>query len=386
MTDPVAHGRVRSSAATAVDPRVRVAAAYSWRLLAIAAVALGLLWLLGQLLIVVLPVVVALLVTRAVLRPAEWLEGRGAPTGIAAALTLGAFILIIAGLIAGVGASVASEFDELGTTVSEGIDDVETWLVEDSPFDIDAARLEDLRDQAGSRLSSVASSSGGVVASSTMIAVEFVAGSLLALIITFFLLKDRTTFVRLGLSTVRPERRPTLRALGERAWSTLGGYLRGVAMLGIVEAMIIGAAVWIVGGRLVAAIVVVTLLGAFVPIVGAVVAGIIAVLVTLVTAGTTPAIIVAVVAIVVQQLDNDVLAPVIYGRSLQLHPLVILLGIASGSALFGVVGALLAVPVLSVILNVIDEGRNPSIERRLLDDDGFTQDDPDGTPINSSSA
>lgn len=157
-------------------------------------------------------------------------------------------------------------------------------------------------------------------------------------------------------------------------------------MLGIVEAMIIGAAVWIVGGRLVAAIVVVTLLGAFVPIVGAVVAGIIAVLVTLVTAGTTPAIIVAVVAIVVQQLDNDVLAPVIYGRSLQLHPLVILLGIASGSALFGVVGALLAVPVLSVILNVIDEGRNPSIERRLLDDDGFTQDDPDGTPINSSSA
>ena len=366
MMDPVADDPVPSSAAARVDPRVRVVAAYSWRLLAISAVAVGILWLVGQLLIVVLPMVVALLVTRAVLRPVEWLEGRGVPTGIAAALTLGAFILIIVGLVAGVGASVASEFDELGATVSEGIDDIETWLVEDSPFDIDATRLERLREQAGSQLSSVASSSGGLVASSTLIAVEFVAGSLLALVITFFLLKDRETFVRLGLRTVHRDRRPTLRALGERAWNTLGGYLRGVAMLGIVEATIIGAAVWIVGGRLVAAIVVVTLLGAFVPIVGAVVAGVVAALVTLVTAGTTPAIIVAVVALVVQQLDNDLLAPVIYGRSLQLHPLVILLGIASGSALFGFVGALLAVPVLSVVLNVIDEGRNPSIERRPL--------------------
>lgn len=385
MTDPVADGPV-TSPAPAVDPRVRVAAAYSWRLLAIAAVALAVLWLLGQLLIVVIPLVVALLIARAILRPAMWLEDRGVPTSIAAALTLLAFILIVAGLVAGVGASVASEFDELGTTVSQGIDDVETWLVEDSPFDIDAARLEELRTQAGSRLSSVASSSGGVVASSAVLAVEFVAGSLLALIVTFFLLKDRATFVALGLRTVRRDRRPTLRALGERAWSTLGGYLRGVAMLGVVEATIIGATVWIVGGRLVAAIVVVTLLGAFVPIVGAVVAGVVAVLVTLVTAGATPALIVAVVAIVVQQLDNDLLAPVIYGRSLQLHPLVILLGIASGSALFGFVGALLAVPVLSVVLNVIDEGRNPSIERRPLDDDVAAPDEPAGAPAVSNGA
>ena len=367
MTDHVADGRPPTSAGAPVDPRVRVAAAYAWRLLAIAAVAVCVIWLLGKLLIVVIPVVVALLVTRAILRPAMWLEHRGVPAGLAAALTLGAFIMILALLIAGVGASVASEFDELGTTVSEGVDSIETWLVEDSPFDIDAARIEEIREQAGSRLSSVVSSSGGVVASSALIAVEFVAGSLLALIITFFLIKDRDTFVGLGLRTVRRERRPTLRALGERAWSTLGGYLRGVALLGIVEAAIIGTAVWIVGGRLVAAVAVVTLLGAFVPIVGAVVAGVVAVLVTLVTAGTTPALIIAAVAIVVQQLDNDLLAPVIYGRSLRLHPLVILLGIASGSALFGFVGALLAVPVLSVVINVIDEARNPTIERRALE-------------------
>jgi len=130
-----------------------------------------------------------------------------------------------------------------------------------------------------------------------------------------------------------------------------------------VEAIVIGAAVWIVGGGLVAAVAVITLLGAFVPIVGAVVAGIVAVLVTLATAGTTQAVIVAAVALAVQQLDNDLLAPVIYGKSLRLHPLVILLGIASGTALFGFVGALLAVPTISVTINVIDEARHPS-ERR----------------------
>ncbi len=131
----------------------------------------------------------------------------------------------------------------------------------------------------------------------------------------------------------------------------------------MIEAIVIGAAVWIVGGRLVAAVVVVTLIGAFVPIVGAVVAGVVAVLVTLATAGTTPALIVAIVAVAVQQLDNDLLAPVIYGKSLQLHPLVILLGIACGTALFGFVGALLAVPVISVAINVLDEARTYSSDQ-----------------------
>jgi predicted PurR-regulated permease PerM len=117
-------------------------------------------------------------------------------------------------------------------------------------------------------------------------------------------------------------------------------------------------------------VVVVTLLGAFVPIVGATVAGVIAVvLVTLVAAGLTPALIVAAVAVVVQQLDNEILAPWIYGKSLQLHPLVILLGITAGTALFGRVGALLAVPVLAVTVNVINEARKPVIERHPGDND-----------------
>lgn len=353
----------RGMTSSTVDRRVDRAAAYSWRLLVIAAAVAALLWLVGQLLVVVIPVVVALLLTRALSGPTAWMASRGVPRGLAAGATLLLFIAALSLLLGGVGASVASEFDDLGTTVSEGVDDVQDWLVDDSPFDIDRERLSELREQAGSRVSDLAASSSGVVASSAVLAVEFVAGLLLALIVTFFILKDDQKIVRLGLRTVRPDRRDELHALGRRAWATLGGYLRGVALLGIVEATIIGVTVWLAGGNLVAAVVVVTLLGAFIPIVGAIVAGVIAVLVTLVTAGPTAAGIVAIVAIVVQQLDNDLLAPFIYGRSLQMHPLVILLSVAAGTALFGVVGALLAVPVVSVVLNVIDESRNPSLSR-----------------------
>lgn len=353
----------RNATRRRIDPRVERAAGYAWRLLVIGAAIAAALWLVGQLLVVVLPIFVALLIARVLLPVARWMSAHGVPRSIAALLSLFGMLLALGVLVATAGASIASEVDELGPTLSAALDDVEDWLVDDSPFDVDRQRVDDLREQAGSRLGDVWSSSGASVADTATTAAEVFAGSLLALIIAFFVLKEHERFSTLGLRALRPARRAEARALGERSWATLGGYLRGVAILGVVEATIIGLTVWLVGGGLVAAVVVVTLLGAFVPIVGAVTAGVIAVLVTLVTAGVTPAIIVAVVALVVQQLDNDVLAPVIYGRSLQLHPLVILLGITAGTALFGFVGTVLAVPVIAVVLNAIDEHRNPSLER-----------------------
>jgi predicted PurR-regulated permease PerM len=342
-----------------VHPRIAWAAAYAWRLLVIAAAFVALLWLLGQLLVVVISIAAALMVARALMGPANWLEARGLPRSLAAGLSVIVGLLVVVALVAWVSMSVASEFDQFGTTVSQGVDDIENWLVEDSPFNVDRAQIADFRDEVGTRISSIVSS-GDSLQSSAVLVVEIASGLVLALVVAFFVVKDRDVIVRFGLSAVPDDRRQTWTALGERAWATLGGYLRGVALLGIVEAVIIGAAVWIVGGRLVAAVAVITLLGAFVPIVGAIVAGIVAVLVALATAGTTQAIIVAAVALAVQQLDNDLLAPVIYGKNLRLHPLVILLGIASGTALFGFVGALLAVPTISVVINVIDEARHPS--------------------------
>jgi predicted PurR-regulated permease PerM len=188
---------------------------------------------------------------------------------------------------------------------------------------------------------------GGSIASGALVAGEVIVGSLLSLVVTFFFLKDGRRFVDSAIRRFRPSHRDVARRAAERGWDGAGGYLRGAALLGIVESIAIGLAILLVGGRLVVPVMVLTFLAAFIPIVGALAAGIMAILVTLVTAGTVPALIVAAVALVVQQLDNDLLAPVVYGRALQLHPLVVLLGIAAGGSLFGFVGTFFAVPVLA---------------------------------------
>ena len=332
-------------------------AAYSWRLLAIGlAIAAGL-WLTGQLVVVVVPVAVAALLTRALAPVAGFLRRHGVRPGLAAIITLFGFLASVVVALGIAGVTVADQLGDLGPTLSEGVDDVTTWLVEDSPFDVSRQDVERWREQAGDAVRTLLSSGNESVLSGAIVAVEVVVGTLLALVVTFFFLKDGRRMVNGALRALRPERRDLGARAADRAWDAAGGYLRGAALLGVVEAVILGLTLLLVGGSLVAPVMLVTFLAAFVPIVGAVASGIIVVLVALVTAGTVPALIVAVVAIVVQQLDNDLLAPVIYGRAVRLHPLVVLLGIVAGGALFGFVGTFLAVPFLAVAWNVVDEIR-----------------------------
>jgi predicted PurR-regulated permease PerM len=341
-------------------PRVRLTAAYAWRFLVIAAAVGLVVWIAGQMLLVVVPVGVALIVARALWPVSDLLQRRGLPPALASLIALFGLLLAFTIALGVVGAALAGEFDQLRPTVEAGVDDVTDWLVADSPFDVSRNQVDDIRQQAEDAISTWFRSGGEGVVSGAVVAVEILAGALLALVITFFLVKDGLGWVRAALGRLPPPRRGITERCLRRAWDALGGFLRGVVILGSVEGVTIGLAMCIVGSGLVAPVVVLTFLGAFVPIVGATVAGVVAVLVTLVTAGTGPALVVAVVAIAVQQFDNDLLAPVIYGRVLRLHPLTILLGIATGTALFGFVGTVFAVPVLAVVLNALDEWRTAS--------------------------
>lgn len=341
-----------------VHPFVAKAAAYSWRLLAVGLLVAAVIWLTGQVLVVVVPLAVAALITRVLSPVSGRLRRAGLKPALAAAAALLGFLVLLVAVVALVGVAVAGEIDELGPTLSEGVDDLEDWLVEDGPFDISRADVDRWREQAGEALSRFIGSNQDSVIAGAAVAGEVVVGSLLAVIVTFFFLKDGRRMVDVVIGWFRPARRDLARRAADRGWVGAGGYLKGAALLGVVESVAIGVTLLLVGARLVVPVVVVTFLAAFVPIVGAIAAGVIAVLVTLVTAGTVPALIVAAVALVVQQLDNDLLAPLIYGRALQLHPLVVLLGIATGGALFGLVGTLFAVPVLAVGLNMIDEVRH----------------------------
>jgi putative heme transporter len=341
-----------------VHPTVDRVAAYSWRFLVIGAAVYATLWLIGELLLVVIPLAIAFLIIRALVPVDGWLRKRGFPAVLAAITTVIVFLVVLLGSLTLISVSVASEFGALGDTVQQGISDIEDWLVEDGPFEVSRADVTRWRADIESTANRVLRSSGGTVASGAMVAAEVVVGTILTLMIAIFLLKDRERMKMYVLKTVPDDKRDVTRRAGMRAWTTTGGFLRGSAILGVVEALSKGAAMQLVGANLVVPVMVLTVIAAFVPIVGAIVAGVIAVLVTLVSAGLTAAVIVAVVAIVVQQLDGDILAPVVYGHQLQLHPLTILLGITAGTALFGFVGAVLAVPVLAVVLNIIDEVRH----------------------------
>lgn len=358
MTDPA-----RPHQRPAVHPVVDLMAAYAWRIIVIAALGVALLWLIGQLWVVLLALIVGVFMARILMAPSNWLRRAGAKPAVAALGAMAGFAVVVGSVGALIVPAVVDEFSDLGPTISEAADDIERWLVEDSPFDINQGDLDRFREDAGEAVSRALRSSSGKVVDGLLAAVEVLTGLLLAVVTTFFMLKDGDRFTNWLLTAFPEGRRPLVDRIGTRAWKTLGGYLKGGAILGLVEAFIIGITLVVMGANLVLPVMVLTFSAAFIPFAGAILAGVVAVMVALATAGPGAAVVVGIVAVVVQQLDNDLLAPLIYGKALELHPLAILFGIAAGSALFGAVGAVLAVPVTAVALNMLNEARTAGRER-----------------------
>jgi predicted PurR-regulated permease PerM len=338
-------------------PVVARLGAYSWWSIGIGIVLLAMLWVLARLWVLVLAAAVAAFLSRALDAPARHLRARGLPRALVAASVLVGFVLVLAGIVALLVPSISNEFDDLGPTIEDAIDDVENWLVEDSPFDVSRQDVQNFRDEADERVGDVLESQSGTLISGTILVFEVFAGIVLALVTTFFILKDGDRFGDWFVGRFPHHRRNLAGRLGARAWRTLGGYLRGSATLGLIEGIIIGGTVWVVGGSLAVPVGVITFFAAFIPFAGALIAGVIAILVTLVTAGFGGAVVVAIVALVVQQLDNDFLAPWVFGKNLELHPLIVLVAITAGGTLFGAFGAFLGVPVSAVLINVLAESR-----------------------------
>lgn len=172
----------------------------------------------------------------------------------------------------------------------------------------------------------------------------------------FFFLKDGERLCERALSLVRPQRRPQVSAIARRSWGALAGYVRGAVIDGLVEAVLVAIALAVLGIPLVLPLAAITFFAGFLPI-GAIVAETVAALVAFVAGGPTDALVVAAVFVVVQQLQNNVLEPLILGRSVDLHPLAILLSITAGTVLAGIVGALFAVPLLAVVTAALSEAR-----------------------------
>ena len=177
-------------------------------------------------------------------------------------------------------------------------------------------------------------------------------GLILCLFLTFFFVKDSERFTRWILDFAGARRADHLREIGRRSATAVSGYLRGQASVGLVDAVFIGIGLLIVGVPLVVPLAFLTFVAAFLPLVGAFVAGALAALVALVTKGFTAALIVIGITVLVQQLEGHLLAPLLLGRAVSLHPVVIILALATGAILGGIIGAFLAVPIAAVVTAV----------------------------------
>ena len=329
----------------------------SWRLIVVTAACIGAVLGLVKLRIVVVPVFVALIAVTVLELPVRWLRRRRWSPLLA---TLTVFVGV-AGLLVGaallVGPSLGDQFAQVGNDLDRGVADVERWLI-DGPLGLTPDQIDryvgTVVDYARANSKSISS---GVV-TGTALALEVVAGALLALVLAFFFLKDGDRFITWSTRQFAESNRTTACAVGRRVWATLGSYVRGIMVVGLVDAAIIGVGLVLVGVPVAFPLAVLTFLGAFFPLVGATVAGLLAALVALVTGGPGDALVVIALVVAVQQIEGHVLAPVVMGRALQLHPVVVIVALTTGAVFAGLLGAFLAVPLTAMAFAANTELRN----------------------------
>lgn len=321
--------------------------------LLIAAVVVGVLWLLLRVKVVVVAVLVALVLGAAVSPAVRWLVGKGWSHLLATIAAFLGILTVVAGVVGGVVLAVRSEWDSLVDSAVEGWQQLQEWL-RTGPLQVDTAFVDDLAQQV---VDSVGDGNFAGVASSTLTglsaATEFFAGLVLMVVVLFFFLKDGPKIASFTLRWFRGDTRARLAESADRSAEVLGGYVRGTAIVAAVDAVLIGIGLAIVGVPLALPLAVVVFVGGFIPIVGATVAGILAALVALVTTGPVEALIVLAIVIVVNQVEGDLLQPVIMGQALSLHPLVVLLALTIGTIVGGIFGAILAVPYTAVGWTII---------------------------------
>lgn len=307
-------------------------------------------WLLVTLRLMVVPLVIAAIIASAVSPLMRALRARGVPAALAAIAALVAGLGAVGLLVWLIVAAVRDEWRELADQAGEGFEELESFLVV-GPLSLSQEQLQQGREAVVELLSGEEVRAG--VIGGAVLAFEVIVGAFLTIVILFFLLKDGPRIWRFLLRPASEAHRRRLLRVGERSVDVLGGYVRGTAIVALVDAVIIGVALAILQVPLALPLAVLVFLGAFIPLAGATVSGAFAALVALVANGWVTALIVVAIVVAVNQIEGDVLAPVVLGRAVSLHPLAILLALTGGAIVAGIIGALLAVPITAVVWTAI---------------------------------
>jgi putative heme transporter len=325
------------------------ATAFGWRYLLLLATVYVTFLALAFVDIVIIPIVLALFPTTVLSPIVMALKKRGwSPM---AAVWGGILATIpIVGLVIGLAVpSFANGIAPLAEDLTRATDEVVIWL-EEGPLQLSDTDIQGYIDSAIASIRDNASSIIGGVLGGATAAVNVVTGLGLMLFAMFYFLRDGDRAYQSVLD--RGSNPEGLRRGFEAAWRTLSNYVRGLALVGAIDALLIGIGLAIVGTPLVVPLMILVFIGGFLPVVGAFLSGLVAVAVAFVNGGVTDGLIVLAVVVAVQQFEGNVLYPIVFKRALSLHPFVILIAISIGGVAFGLVGAFLAVPLAAVAVAV----------------------------------
>ena len=348
-----------------ISQGLRWSASWSLRLVVILAGAWVLLKLMGIFWSALLPVLLALIVSTVLWPPSRWLRQRGFPPALAAATTMIGAFAVIGGVFTLIGANVNSQWPALTSKAIAGVNDLQKRLGE-APFNITSKQLNTAVDAVTGNLQASGDRITNGVISGATVATHLLVTGVIALILSFFFIKDGPQFLPLVRRTAGRGAGSHLTETLTRVYSTLGGFIRAQAIVSAIDAICIGIGLWLLGVPLALPLIVLTFFGGFSPIVGAFVAGVLAVLVALVTVGLTKALILLGVILAVQQLEGHILSPIFQSRSMELHPGVVLVSVAFGGTEFGIIGAFLSVPVAATV-TVLFRYMNEQIDLRTGD-------------------
>jgi predicted PurR-regulated permease PerM len=322
------------------------------RIVVIAAAAYVIGWGIGHVWMVLFPVSLAMIVATVLGPPVSWLRSKGWPSALAASVVVVGFIAALVGVIAILTPLVADKSGEVAAGASDGLQKIRDWITGE-PLNLSEGQITRAIEAMQDRLQSSASAISSGVFSTISTASSIIVNIVLVLMLTFFFVKDGHKFLP-WVNTIGGRRSGDhLTEVLGRVWSTLGGFIRTQTLVALIDAVIIGIGLAILGSPLAVPLAVVTFFAAYIPIIGAFVSGALAVLVTLVTNDPKDALIALAIVVAVQQLEGNVLSPMLQGKNLNLHPAVVLMSVTAGSSMFGITGAFLAVPVAASVAEIL---------------------------------
>lgn len=371
-------GRVAGSV---VPYGVRAASEWAWRLGLIAVVVYAASRVLAEFSVLIIAVLLALMLT-ALLRPVVGLVARDGPRGFASLAVLLGWLLLVVGLLVLVGQQAVSGFPDLISQGAAGLDQAQSWL-STGPLNLPTKDLSTYTTKLNTYVTDNSSTlvSGALGATTTVS--HLLEGFFIVMFSTFFFLSAGHRIWAWLLRMLPFGARGPLDNAARSGWVTLGHYVRATSIVAIVDGVGVGVGAAVLGVPLALPLGVLVFLGAFIPVIGALVTGMLAVAVALVAQGWVIAVAVLGVVILVNQLEAHILQPFLLGRAVDVHPLAVILSLSAGYTIAGIPGALFAVPVAAVTNTMItvlaSEGRHDPGESVADDDAPLAPDKPSRT-------